>query len=128
VVTLMDTGVVISYAVNKDDLPSGEDLGFEPPVAIPFPVSTPTQLALQDMNGDGWVDIVVLDRGSSAVWLLINLGNRKFSEPYSFDTGTSPISMSITDVDADGCPDIVTADSQGRTLTSLRNTTNSCQK
>ncbi len=129
VVALLSRNIVISYSLDKDGVGMiGEDIGFEPPVAVPFPGSAPVALELADMNGDGYMDIVVLDKDSSMAWIYVNLGNRHFSEPYGFDTGTAPIDMSVVDVDADGCLDIVTADSQGKTLTSLRNTTSACMK
>jgi len=129
VVTLLDDNIVISYSLDKDGLREiDRDIGFEPPVAVPFPGQAPVAIELADMNGDAWVDIVVLDTDNSSVWVYVNLANRRFSEPYTFDTGTTPIDMSVTDVDADGCPDIVTADQTGRTLTNLWNTTSACRK
>lgn len=129
IVTLLEDNIVISYSLDKDGLEEiDRDIGFEPPVAVPFPGTKPVAVELADMNGDAWVDIVVLDRDESVVWVYVNLANRTFSEPYAFDTGTTPIDMSVVDVDADGCPDIVTADQTGRTLTSLWNTTIACRR
>lgn len=129
VVVLLRDSIVLSYSRDKAALAqSGERVGFEPPVAIPYNGQSPVALELADINGDGYLDIVVLDRDDSSVSIYVNLAQRRFSEPFRFETGTSPIEMSVVDVDADGCQDIVTVDRQGKTLTSLRNTAFSCRK
>ena len=51
----------------------------------------------------------------------VNLANRQFSAPYHFPVGVGSFQMVVNDVDADGCPDIVTADDGGQTLTILKN-------
>lgn len=128
VAVLLRNSIVLSYSRGKSVIAqSGDKVGFEPPVAIPYNGQEPVALELADMNGDGYLDIVVLDRDDSSVSIYVNLAQRHFSEPFRFDTGTTPIEMSVVDVDADGCLDIVTVDRQGRTLTSLRNTAISCR-
>ncbi len=129
VAVLLSDSIVLSYSRDKNVLAqTGERVGFEPPVPIPYGGQAPVALELADMNGDGYLDIVVLDRDDSSVSIYVNLAQRRFSEPFKFETGTSPIEMSVVDMDADGCLDIVTADRQGNTLTCLRNTAFSCRK
>jgi hypothetical protein len=129
VVVLLNNDVVISYSLDKEVLSlTGKPIGFESPVALGYPGNNPIALDLKDMNGDGFVDIVVLDKDQSMVWIYVNLAQRKFSAPYSFSTGATPVEMSVADLDGDGCLDIVTADSTGKTMTSLRNTASACKR
>jgi hypothetical protein len=136
VVTLTREGntsvLTVSYAMDSQELQErGLDVGFDVPSAIifyqpgsgtpPNPVPVPVALALADVDMDGLTDILVLDQARSSVSILINQGNRQFSRPHEFFTGTEPISMVVADVNADGCPDIMTADQKGGTMSVLRN-------
>ena len=128
IVALLSDKIVILYSLGASKLSQlGELVGYEPPVPLAFPGKIPVNVEVADMNGDGYMDIVVLDQDSSAVWIYVNLGKRRFSQPFMFDTGTLPVEMFVADVDADGCLDIVTADQTGKTLTSLRNMTATCR-
>ncbi|HPV05420.1 MAG TPA: FG-GAP-like repeat-containing protein, partial [Myxococcota bacterium] len=128
IVALLSDKIVILYSLGAAKLGQlGEVVGYEPPVPLAFPGRIPVNVEVADMNGDGYMDIVVLDQDSSAVWIYVNLGKRRFSPPFMFDTGTLPVEMFVADVDADGCLDIVTADQTGKTLTSLRNMTATCR-
>lgn len=136
VVTLTREGntsvLTVSYAMDSQELQErGLDVGFDVPSAIifyqsgsgtpPNPVPVPVALALADVDMDGLTDILVLDQARSSVSILINQGNRQFSKPHEFFTGTEPISIVVADVNADGCPDILTADQKGATMSVLRN-------
>ncbi len=123
VATLLDQDVVISY--NSSDaalVPSNPDLlSFEPPVSLGHKGHGPVDLALADMNHDGNIDILVLNSQDSTVSIYLNLGSRNFSTPYDFATGVNPQQMIVADLDGNGCPDIVTVDATGKTLTYLKN-------
>ena len=78
-------------------------------------------LAIGDLTGDGLADIVKLDQ--TGVYVIKNLGNGNFSEPYKIaDTqsaaGASE-SVAIGDLDGNGLPDIAKLDQTGTYI--LRN-------
>jgi len=129
VVVLLNGYLMISYSLDAPALQeSGEDVGFRAPVAIGMPsAKQPIALELADMDGDGFMDIVVLDQRLSKVFVYMNLAERMFAGPYGYSTGKTPVSMSVADVDADGCLDIVTADRDGRTVTTIHNDTPTCR-
>jgi hypothetical protein len=122
VVTLLDQDVVISYNSSDPLVTSNPDLlTFEPPVSLGHTGHGPSDLALADMNNDGNIDILVLNAQDSTVSVYLNLGIRTFSAPYVFATGVNPQEMAVANLDGAGCPDIVTVDTTGKTLTFLKN-------
>lgn len=124
IVVMLDREVLVLYNTNtvlKDLSLSPELLSYEPPVPLDHQGSGPVDLALADMNHDGFQDIVVLDGSDRTVSVHVNLGSRAFSDPFLFPVGAGPVQMVVTDLDDNGCPDVVTLDREGRTLTFLRN-------
>jgi len=83
----------------------------------------PWKLAIGDIDGDGAPDLVVADTkstkspGNSAVWLLLQDTNDPdnrghFLSPVRLISTTNVYGAVIVDVNGDGSPDIVVADSQ----------------
>lgn len=69
-----------------------------------------------DLNGDGYPDLVSANKNSHDVSVLRNLGNiapGSFStaQTFSIGAGRYPVDLAIGDVDGDGRPDILTANS-----------------
>lgn len=123
VVTLLANDVVISYSIDNGSRASkfANELSFSPPVSLRHKGLQPVAVAVADMNGDNYLDIIVLNQGDDTVSIYVNLANRVFSTPFIFPTGAGPTHLLVVDLDGDGCPDIATADAQGRTITFLRN-------
>jgi hypothetical protein len=79
----------------------------------------PWKLAIGDIDGDGAPDLVVADAdstkspGTSAVWLLMQDINNPghFLEPVSLISTTNVSQAVIADINGDGAPDVVVADS-----------------
>jgi hypothetical protein len=75
---------------------------------------TPTSVMLSDVNGDGKADIVVSNRDSNDIAVLLGNGDGTFQSAVTYSSGDSkPISVAVADVNGDGKPDAVVANSGG---------------
>ncbi len=66
-------------------------------------------LAIGDLNGDGIPDVVVGDRWSNTVSVLLGTGTGAFQPPQEYPAGLHPAKVAIGDLDGDGHLDVVTA-------------------
>lgn len=74
-----------------------------------YPVGTsPSDLALRDVNRDQAPDLLVANAGSNDVSVLLNTGNGGFRPGGSFPVGIGPSSIEVTDINGDGFNDILT--------------------
>jgi len=65
-----------------------------------------------DMNRDGKPDLIVSNRSSDSISVLLGRGDGSFDAALVSSTGsnTGPYSLAVADFDLDGVPDVVTAD------------------
>ena len=82
-------------------------LSFLPRVPITVG-SSPTEDRVADLNGDGKLDIVLENSGSSTISILIGHGDGTFEPRADYATGTQPWSIDIGDLNGDGKLDVVT--------------------
>ncbi|MEV7413839.1 FG-GAP-like repeat-containing protein [Streptomyces sp. NPDC089919] len=87
--------------------------------------------AVADTNGDGHADLVVSSADTSQVVVLEGDGTGAFGSPLAFglNGASNPQAAAVADLDGDGRPDVVTANSNGSALyvkdaSVLLNTTN----
>ncbi len=86
-----------------------------------------SSLALADVNGDGWLDVIISDQsdGASGVRVLLNKMDGTFAAdvayPLRADAGPGAVSLTAADVNGDGFPDIVTANGMAGTISVLLN-------
>jgi FG-GAP-like repeat/FG-GAP repeat len=79
---------------------------FDPPV--PYAVGTsPSAAVVADFNGDGKVDLAVLNSGSNNVSILLGNGDGTFQPTKNFDAGTNPSGIAEGDFNGDDKPDLI---------------------
>jgi hypothetical protein len=92
--------------------------------------TTPDWLAASDLDGDGALDVVTVNRGSDDVSVLLGDGSGGFGSHRTTAVGDDPRGaasrdgdgdgvVELPDVDGDGLADIVTADRGGRSISVL---------
>jgi hypothetical protein len=86
---------------------------FAPPIMI-AQANYGGGVAIADVNGDGENDVVLLHEDSYSIGVLLNShGSLGAERLYDMPTGAGIESLAVADVDCDGCPGVVVADSGG---------------
>ena len=75
--------------------------------------------ALADLNGDGHLDMVGLDRAANMVSVLLGDGSGGFGGMAEYPTGPVPYNLAIADMNGDGRPDLVTSNAGNQTVSVL---------
>jgi hypothetical protein len=94
-----------------------------------FPVTNPESLTVGDFNGDGRLDIAVAaENPEGAVSVLMNTTmpgatTASFAYQQTFAVGNGTLSVAVGYFNADGRPDLITANSYGNSVSVLLNTT-----
>jgi hypothetical protein len=72
--------------------------------------SNPWDIAAADFNGDGKMDLAVIDRDNHLLTILLGNGDGTFQAPLISSTdGLQPFSIAVGDMNADGIPDLAIA-------------------
>jgi hypothetical protein len=121
IVTANQTANTVSVLRNTG---SGSSLSFA--TKVDFTTGpTPFSVALGDMDGDGKLDIAIVNRGDNTISVLRNtgsVGNLSFAAKTDFATSVLPWSIAIGDMDGDGRPDLAVANLGANSASILRNT------
>lgn len=89
----------------------------------------PESANIADINGDGKPDVIVVDDppdNSAVVYLNTTASGSEtvsFAPPMSFSVGSAPVYVAAADMNADGKPDLITANVNDNTISVLMNTT-----
>jgi len=88
--------------------------GFLAPVTLPVGSRNPLDVAVGDVNGDTYPDVVVAADGANTVLLFTQAAaGGTFGAPVGLPVGGVPQAVAVADVNGDGFPDIIAATSAG---------------
>src|SRR5258707_1225936 len=71
----------------------------------------PVSVAVGDFNGDGVLDLAVVDAGYNNVSVLLGNGDGSFQAARSFGAGSHPYFVAVGDFNGDGVLDLTVANS-----------------
>lgn len=72
--------------------------------------ASPLGIAVGDLNGDGYPDIVTANNQSGGVSVLLDQGDGTFpATATDYLTGLNPVGVAVVDVNGDGHPDVVSS-------------------
>jgi len=121
-----------SVSVYRNTSTSGSIVAGSFAARVDFTTGTsPSSVAIGDLDGDGKPDLAVANTGVSRVSVFRNTSSSgsivagSFAARVDFTTGTSPISLAIGDLDGDGKPDLAVANQLAHTVSVFRNTSTS---
>ena len=97
---------------------SNPDGTFQAPININLGTSaffsiSPPVVALEDMTGNGLLDIVVTNPGANSISIIANTGNGGFALQPSIPVGANPTAMAFGDFNGDGRLDVAVAHNGG---------------
>ncbi len=92
----------ISVLLNRGDGTFFDDITFEAG-------ATPYSVAVDDLDGDGYLDVAVANLVGDSVSILRNINGNLFDSDVPYRAGDQPRSIAIGDLDGDGDLDLVVA-------------------
>ena len=84
--------------------------------------SLPEHVAIEDLNGDRQFDLVVTNRGSDNISVLLGKGKGLFEPAINFEVGEYPWTVVVQDFNNDGKKDIAVTNRDTNTISILTNT------
>ncbi|MBI3819001.1 MAG: VCBS repeat-containing protein [Planctomycetes bacterium] len=113
-----------NYDVDKIALlmaqPPAGSLAFAP-VVNKSVGSAPSIVIVDDLDGDGRLDLVSANTNSNSVSVLLNTGAGAFANAVNYNVGVHPYSVDAGDLNQDGTPDLATANYDSDAVSVLLN-------
>ena len=78
--------------------------------------STPTGIAIGDLNGDGVLDVVTSDSGSDGMSVFLGNKDGTYQPRKVFKTGQNPSAVALADLDGDGNLDAIVTNNDDNTV------------
>ena len=119
--------VTANYSGSVSVLFGAPDRSFVAAPGSPFSTAggEPFAVAVADLDGDAWPEIVAVNRATSTVSVFAGPNSRDFAlvsgAPFSAG-GANPFSVAVADMNDDGLPDLVTANSGSNDVSVLLQT------
>jgi hypothetical protein len=95
---------------------------FAPPRAglgIPYKARGDTGMIAGEFDGDGKLDLAVVDSQDNSVWVLLGNGDGTFRQAREYFVGQNPISLGAGDFDGDGTLDLAVVNFTSRDISVL---------
>ena len=111
----LSSGAIVNGAANVEVRLGNGDGSF--PNTAAFPVGqSPAALASADLNGDGKLDLAVVDFASNSAIILLGSGTGQFTRAASVPLGVNPNSLVAADLNGDRKPDLVSGNPGSRNV------------
>jgi hypothetical protein len=94
--------------------------GTYPSPPVPYTVGLhPVALRAGDFDGDGNLDLAVVNFDGNSVTILMGRGNGTFQPYVTYSVGTAPLMVAVGDLNGDGKPDLVVANGSSLSVSVL---------
>jgi hypothetical protein len=80
-------------------------------------------VGISDFNGDGILDLAVVNERSNSISVLLGSGDGTFLGAVNFRVGTQPLSVAVGDFNGDGLQDLAVANDASNNVSVLINNT-----
>jgi len=80
------------------------------------------EIGVADFNGDGKLDVAVINAGMQGFRIFLGKGDGTLSGPFNFDTGSGPLTFSIADLNGDHLPDLILSNVNDGTISVVLST------
>jgi hypothetical protein len=90
------------------------EVGFAAPVSYLTGGTGPISVQAADFNGDGRIDLAIINKTSGNVVILLGNGDGTFQTAVTYSLnagGSSPVALAVADFNGDGKPDLVAVNS-----------------
>jgi hypothetical protein len=87
-----------------------------------YPVGVePVDVAIGDLDRDGGIDLVVANRVSGTLSILLNDGDGSFQPASAVQVGSQPVAVAVAALNSDPFPDIISSNSGSNSVSILMN-------